>query len=124
MPRFIAARGGIEDDANRHRPMILGPRALVEEFREKAELRSNEFSHLAVKHGKPCRIAIGGNWNIGKIMPMKDLTMPIGKARSDLCRVVKKVQSGVRITLTSHGRPQAVNHAGGRQVEALVRGKA
>ncbi len=41
-------------------------------------------------------------------MPMKDLTMPIGKARSDLCRVVKKVQSGVRVTLTSHGRPQAV----------------
>jgi len=48
------------------------------------------------------------NENIGKIMPMKELTMPIGKARSNLCGVVKKVQSGVRVTLTSHGRPQAV----------------
>jgi prevent-host-death family protein len=41
-------------------------------------------------------------------MSMKNVTMPIGKARSDLCRVIKKVQSGVRVTLTSHGRPQAV----------------
>ncbi len=46
--------------------------------------------------------------NLGKIMSMKDLTMPIGKARSDLCRVVKKVQSGFRVTLTSHGRPKAM----------------
>jgi len=41
-------------------------------------------------------------------MPMKELTMPIGKARSNLCGVVKKVQSGFRVTLTSHGQPKAV----------------
>jgi prevent-host-death family protein len=39
---------------------------------------------------------------------MKHLTLPIGKARSELCALVKKVQSGARITLTSHGRPAAM----------------
>lgn len=39
---------------------------------------------------------------------MKTLTLPIGKARSELCRLVKKVQAGTHITLTSHGRPAAV----------------
>ena len=42
---------------------------------------------------------------MGKIMPMKTISMPIGQARSDLCEVVKKVQAGMRVTLTSHGRP-------------------
>jgi len=41
-------------------------------------------------------------------MPMKNISMPIGRARSNLCDVVKKVQSGVRVTLTSHGRPAAM----------------
>jgi prevent-host-death family protein len=45
---------------------------------------------------------------MGKIMPMKTISIPIGRARSDLCGVVKKVQSGVRVTLTSHGRPAAM----------------
>jgi prevent-host-death family protein len=44
----------------------------------------------------------------GKNIAMKNVSIPIGKARSDLCRVVKKVQSGVRVTLTSHSRPQAM----------------
>jgi len=39
---------------------------------------------------------------------MKTLTLPIGKARSELCALVKQVQSGARITLTSHGRPAAM----------------
>jgi prevent-host-death family protein len=39
---------------------------------------------------------------------MKTLTLPIGKARTDLCGLIKKVQSGVRVTLTSHGRPAAM----------------
>ena len=39
---------------------------------------------------------------------MKTLTLPIGKARSELCELVKKVQAGTRITLTSHGRPAAM----------------
>ena len=45
---------------------------------------------------------------MGKIVPMKDLVMPIGKARSELCDLVKKVQAGARITLTSHGHPAAM----------------
>ena len=43
-----------------------------------------------------------------KILPMKMITLPIGKARSDLCGLVKKVQAGARVTLTSHGRPAAM----------------
>lgn len=39
---------------------------------------------------------------------MKTLTMPIGKARSELCGIIKKVQNGTRVTLTSHGRPAAL----------------
>jgi prevent-host-death family protein len=33
--------------------------------------------------------------------------VPISTARTNLCALVKKVQSGVRVTLTSHGRPAA-----------------
>ncbi len=39
---------------------------------------------------------------------MKDLVIPIGKARTELCNLVKKVQLGAHVTLTSHGRPQAM----------------
>jgi len=39
---------------------------------------------------------------------MKTISVPIGQARSDLCGLVKKVQAGVRVTLTSHGRPAAM----------------
>ena len=45
---------------------------------------------------------------MGKIMPMKEITLPIGQARSELCDLVKKVQAGARVTLTSHGRPCAM----------------
>ena len=45
---------------------------------------------------------------MGKIMPMKEITLPIGQARSELCGLVKKVQAGARVTLTSHGRPCAM----------------
>jgi prevent-host-death family protein len=45
---------------------------------------------------------------MGKIVPMKTISIPIGQARSDLCEVIKKVQSGIRVTLTSHGRPAAM----------------
>jgi prevent-host-death family protein len=52
---------------------------------------------------------VDGFQKIGKIMPMKDVSMPIGRARSELCELVKKVQrGGIRVTLTSHGRPAAV----------------
>ena len=43
-----------------------------------------------------------------KSLPMTTLTLPIGKARSQLCELVKQVQAGARITLTSHGRPAAM----------------
>jgi len=46
--------------------------------------------------------------NLGKILPMKTISMPIGRARSELCGLVKKVQAGVRVTLTSHGRAAAM----------------
>ncbi len=45
---------------------------------------------------------------MGKIMPMKEITLPIGQARSNLCGLVKKVQAGARVTLTSHGQPAAM----------------
>ena len=45
---------------------------------------------------------------MGKLVPMKTISVPIGQARSDLCGLVKKVQAGVRVTLTSHGRPCAM----------------
>ena len=46
---------------------------------------------------------------MGKIMPMKMISMPIGRARSELCELVKKVQrGGISVTLTSHGRPAAM----------------
>ena len=45
---------------------------------------------------------------MGKIMPMKEITLPIGQARSELCDLVKKVQAGARVTLTNHGRPCAM----------------
>jgi len=38
---------------------------------------------------------------------MKTVSVPISEARSDLCALIKQVQSGVRVTLTSHGRPAA-----------------
>jgi prevent-host-death family protein len=43
-----------------------------------------------------------------KILLIKTLALPIGKARSEVCALVKKVQAGARITLSSHGRRAAV----------------
>jgi len=42
-------------------------------------------------------------------MPMKTIEVPIAEARTDLCAILKRVESGeVRICLTSHGRPKAL----------------
>ena len=41
-------------------------------------------------------------------MPMKTVTVPIGAGRSDLCGLVDRVQSGVQVIFTSHGKPRAV----------------
>ena len=49
------------------------------------------------------------NAGMGTFMPMKTIHVPIGEARSDLCSLVKQVQSGgVRVCLTSHGQPKAL----------------
>lgn len=46
---------------------------------------------------------------MGRLMPMKIIAVPIAEARSDLCSLIKQVESGnVRICLTSHGKPKAL----------------
>lgn len=44
---------------------------------------------------------------MGIILLMNRLRVPISQARTELCTLIKQVQSGARITLTSHGRPAA-----------------
>jgi prevent-host-death family protein len=40
---------------------------------------------------------------------MKTIDVPIGEARTDLCALVKRVESGeVRVRLTSYGHPKAM----------------
>jgi prevent-host-death family protein len=46
---------------------------------------------------------------MGIFMPLTTIHVPISEARSDLCALVKKVESGnVRVCLISHGRPKAL----------------
>ena len=45
---------------------------------------------------------------MGKIMYMKTISVPIGAGRTDLCQLIKKVESGVTVILTSYGKPKAV----------------
>jgi hypothetical protein len=54
---------------------------------------------------------------MGIFMPMKTITVPIGVGRTDLCKLIGKVEAGARVILTSHGQPKAVlsaYRAGGR----------
>ena len=39
---------------------------------------------------------------------MNTISVPIGEGRTDLCQLVKKVEAGVQVILTSHGKPKAV----------------
>jgi len=39
---------------------------------------------------------------------MKTIMVPIVAARSKLCSLLKQVESGVQICLTSHGEPKAL----------------
>jgi prevent-host-death family protein len=39
---------------------------------------------------------------------MKVKTVPIGVARTNLCDLVDQVKKGVRIVITTHGRPAAL----------------
>jgi prevent-host-death family protein len=43
-----------------------------------------------------------------KFMPMKTISVPIGEGRTDLCRLVKKVEAGAVVILTAHGKPKAM----------------
>ena len=45
---------------------------------------------------------------LGKLLPMKSTSVPIGQARTNLCDLVEQAKSGVRVTITTHGRPAAV----------------
>jgi prevent-host-death family protein len=45
---------------------------------------------------------------MGNIMGMKTISVPIGEARSELCALVKKVESGMKVVLTSYGEPKAM----------------
>ena len=41
-------------------------------------------------------------------MPMKTLYVPVAEGRSNLCELLAKAESGVRVIFTSHGKPKAV----------------
>ena len=43
-----------------------------------------------------------------KIMLMNTITLPVGVGRTDLCKLLEKVEAGTRVILTSHGHPKAV----------------
>lgn len=55
--------------------------------------------------GPGCRLT--SEFVVSILLPMKTASVPISAARTNLCTLVKQVQSGVRVTLTSHGRPAA-----------------
>ena len=45
---------------------------------------------------------------MGKLLPMKTISVPISEARTDLCKLVNQVQGGfVQVILTDHGREKA-----------------
>jgi prevent-host-death family protein len=39
---------------------------------------------------------------------MTVISVSIGEGRTDLCRLIKKVESGTRVILTAYGKPKAV----------------
>jgi prevent-host-death family protein len=39
---------------------------------------------------------------------MKTISVPIDEGRTDLCQVIKTVEAGAQVILTSHGKPKAV----------------
>jgi antitoxin (DNA-binding transcriptional repressor) of toxin-antitoxin stability system len=42
------------------------------------------------------------------ILPMTVLSVSIGKGRTELCQLIKKVESGTRVIFTAYGKPKAV----------------
>lgn len=45
---------------------------------------------------------------LGKVLPVKSISVPIGKARTNLCDLVEQAKAGLPVTITIHGRPAAV----------------
>jgi prevent-host-death family protein len=43
-----------------------------------------------------------------KILLMITITVSIGAGRTDLCKLIQKVEAGARVILTNHGQPKAV----------------
>jgi prevent-host-death family protein len=43
-----------------------------------------------------------------KISPVGTIWISIGEGRTDLCKLIKKAETGFQVILTSHGRPKAV----------------
>jgi prevent-host-death family protein len=43
-----------------------------------------------------------------KSLPMNTITVSIGAGRTDLCKLIEKVEAGARVILTNHGQPKAV----------------
>ena len=43
-----------------------------------------------------------------KNLHMNTITVSIGAGRTDLCKLIEKVEAGARVILTNHGQPKAV----------------
>jgi prevent-host-death family protein len=43
-----------------------------------------------------------------KILTMGSIVVSIGEGRTDLCGLIKKVESGHQVVFTSHGKPKAI----------------
>jgi prevent-host-death family protein len=43
-----------------------------------------------------------------KYLRMNTITVSIGAGRTDLCKLIEKVEAGARVILTNHGQPKAV----------------
>ena len=43
-----------------------------------------------------------------RFMPMKTISVAVGQARTEFCRLIEKVNSGkIRVLVTDHGQPKA-----------------
>lgn len=39
---------------------------------------------------------------------MSSISVAISEGRTDLCKLIKKAESGVQVILTAHGKPKAI----------------
>ena len=59
-------------------------------------------------NAKPANSFLNASPVLGKVLPMKSISVPIGEARTKLCDLVEQAKAGVHVTITTHGRPVAV----------------